>query len=87
MGVSNVATVIGMQPRAALHQTVHPNAFECNERSMDCTALQIGTPAAPLAYGLMMRRGSMVMQLWPPALPQGGLTVIEFACTCHHHHV
>jgi hypothetical protein len=79
--VSHVATVIGMQPRAALHQIVHPHAFECNKRSMDCTALQIGTPAAPLAYGLMMRRGSIVMQLWPPALPQGGLTVTQI---CMH---
>lgn len=62
------------------------HAFGLLQSSHGIIALQIGTPAAPLAYGLMMRRGSIVMQLWPPALPQGGLTVIEIACICHDHH-
>jgi hypothetical protein len=70
-----------VQPYAALHiMSLH--VLGCNTTAMDCIAMQIGTPAAPLAYGLMMRRGSIVMQLWPPALPLGGLNVIDFASIC-----
>ncbi len=43
---------------------------------MRLRGLQVGTPAAPLAYGLMMRRGGTVLRLQPPGAAGAALQLL-----------